>query len=125
MSVFMFFSLAPPYLTTSSLHVGRFWQWLLQEVISSDRNMLKTFSLFKKQTRFSVSKFAAHMKVGRYFYCELEEHCITESQNVLSWKETTRITQSGSSVNGPHRDQTCDLGIVSPMLLPAELIPGP
>lgn len=75
--------------------------------------MLKTFSLFKKQTCFSVSKFAAHMKVGQCFYCELEEHCVTETPNILSWKEPTGIIKSSSSENGLHRGQTCDLGIIT------------
>ena len=43
-----------------------------------------------------------------------------ESQNILGWKESTRIINS-SSLNGPYGDQTINLGIINTMLQPTEL----
>lgn len=44
------------------------------------------------------------------------------SQNSLGWKGSTRIIKCNYGVNSPYRDRTHNLGFISTMLQPTELI---
>lgn len=72
----------------------------------------------EKLSHTSTSK-TTQGQTGPPQYLELS---FTAWQNILSWKEPTRIIQLNSYVNSPYRDRTHNIGTISTMLWPTELI---